>query len=413
MEWMQTRKINYSFTDYALHLDLLSKTKGIAAADKYFNDLEPAAQNMLTYGALLNCYCQQLMEDKALSLFKKMDQLDYTSTPLAFNNLMTLYKKMGKPEKVLSLVQEMKERRIPLDLFTYNIWMQSYADMNDIEGAERVLDEMADNNKLDGNWTTYNNLASIYIKVGQFEKAELALKWSEQNMRPRKREAFHFLISLYAGTSNVGEVYRVWNALKLTFPNTYNSSYLVMLQALRKLNDIHGLKKCYDEWVSCCSYYDLRLANVVIDGYLKNDMYQDAALVFDEATKRSKGPFFNAHEMFMVFFLKERRVDLAWRHVEAAVSGMRDNAWSPTPAVAHAFLEYFENERDVDGAEQFCKILQKLNSLNSDAFHLLLKTYVASGKTSAEILQRLEKNRITISSEFKKLLERICPVEQL
>lgn len=407
MEWMEKRKTDYSSTDHALRLDLISKTKGIPAAEEYFDILPPTAKDRFTYGALLNCYCKQLMEDKALALFKKMDELNFLSSHMAFGNLMSLYMRMNQPEKVPLLVQEMKQRSIPLSTFTYNIWMNSYASLNDIEGVERVMRE--DESKCD--WTKYSNLAVIYVKARLFEKAESALKKLEEVMKPPKREAYHYMINLYASTNNLDEVNRVWNSLKSTFPTTNNMSYLVMLQALRRLlrGGVDDLTKCYKEWESGCSSYDIRLANVAISVYLSQDMFKEASMVFDTAIKRCEGPFFVARESFMVYFLKTHQVNLALSHLEAAVSEVKDKEWRPTPATATAFLKYFEAEKDVDGAEKVCSILKTVDCLTSNIYHLLVMTYKAAGNFAPEMRQRLKEDRIEINSDLEKLLESVCP----
>ncbi|GFZ19301.1 hypothetical protein Acr_28g0000060 [Actinidia rufa] len=54
MEWMVMRDINFAYPDYAIHLDLISKVQGIAAAEYYFSTLPPSAKNCFTYGLLLN-----------------------------------------------------------------------------------------------------------------------------------------------------------------------------------------------------------------------------------------------------------------------------------------------------------------------------------------------------------------------
>lgn len=411
MEWMEMRKILYSSTDHAIRLDLISKNEGIAAAENYFNALPPPGRNRLTYGALLNCYSKKIMADKALALFEKMDELNLVDQDLPFNNLMSLYMRMNQPEKVHPLVQEMKQRNMPLGSFTYHVWMNSFGCLNDIEGVERVMEEMKKTDEIKCKWTTYSNLAAIYVKAGLFEKAELALKKLEEAMKvePHNRDPYHYLISLYAATSNLGEVNRVWNSLKSGFRTINNTSYLIMLQALHKLKDVDGLTKCFKEWESSYSSYDIRLANVAISACLNQDKYKEAALIFDNAMKRSKGPFFKARENFMLFFLKIHQADLAASYLEAAVSEVKDNEWRPTPAIASAFLKSFEEEKDVDGAEEFCKILRTFDCLNSNIYHLLLKTYIAAGKLAPEMRQRLKEDHIEISTDLENLLERVCP----
>ncbi|KAF8401319.1 hypothetical protein HHK36_012253 [Tetracentron sinense] len=409
MDWMEERGINLSYSDCAVRLDLLSKVEGIASAEKYFNGLSPPVKNQLTYGALLNCYCKEKMTEKAVALFEQMSELNYTSTSLAYNNLMALYMRLGKPEMVPPLVQEMKGKSISLDTFTYNVWMNSYSSLNDIEEVERVMEEI----KVEGgdkcNWTTYSNLAVIYVKAGLFEKAETALKELEKKIKPRDRTAFHFLISVYASTSNLEEVNRVWISLKLAFPTTNNLSYLVMLQALARLDDLNGIKKCFEEWESGCSHYDIRLANVLLSAYLRRDMIKEAQSVCEGAVKKGSKPNYRTQEMFMDFYLKTCQMEIAMRCMEAAVSEVKDNEWQPYQERVSAFLKYFEEEKDVNGAEEFCKMLKKINCLDSIAYHLLLNTYMAAGKTAPEMRQRMKEDEIEMSSELENLLQRVCP----
>lgn len=362
MEWIEFRGINFSITDFALYLDLVSLTKGVAAAESYFSGLPPRAKNKVTYGTLLNCYCRQSMEDKALAHFEKMDELGYVTGNLPFSNLMCLNMRLGKPEKVPPIIDNMKQRKIPMNGPIYHIWMNSYASLNDIEGAERVFEEMKRESEDNISWLTYSNLAAIYVKAKHFEKAESALKMLEKIARPKEREAYHFLLTLYAGTGNQGEVYRVWDCIK-SVPPVINVSYLTMLQSLRRLNDIEGITKCFKEWKSSCRSYDMRLMSTVISAYLSQGLCEEALSVFEEAIegRQGKGPFWKTHERFVLFYLEKRKEDLAVHHLEAALSEEKDDGgWSPSPEVISAFLKYYEEEK-IDGVEKLCQIFKNCN----------------------------------------------------
>ncbi|KAE9611864.1 hypothetical protein Lal_00048879 [Lupinus albus] len=360
MEWMEMRKVNFASDNYAIYLDLISKTKGLDAAENYFNSLPLEAKNKYTYGALLNCYCKNLVTDKALAHFEKMDELGFV-TNLAFNNLMSLYMRLGQPEKVPLLVDDLKQRKIPMAAFTYHIWMNSYADLNDLNGVERVYEEMKREDEKEISWHTYNNLSAIYVKTKDFEKAESFLKMVEQKVQPQQRYTYHFLLSQYAATSNLVEVHRIWNSLKSVFPVT-NMSYLAMLHSLRRLDDIEGITKCFKEWESNCVTYDIRLVNVVISVYLSHNLSDEAELVFKEAIRRRKnGPFFRIREMFMMYYLEKGQLDGALSHLEAVFSDVGIEKWRPSPEVASAFLKYYEEETDLDGVEELSKILKSHN----------------------------------------------------
>ncbi|XP_031405008.1 pentatricopeptide repeat-containing protein At1g02150-like [Punica granatum] len=177
-----------------------------------------------------------------------MGGLGFTCHPLPYGNIMSLYMRIRKPQKILSLVGEMKRKNISLDLLSYNMWMQSYACIDDVERTERVYHKMLGNYASLCDWTTYSTLASLYVKAGLTEKAESALKKLESVVEPKEREAYHHLITLYAGLNNLGEVQRVWASLKAAYLIN-NSSYVAMLSSLHRLKDFEGLRKVFEESV--------------------------------------------------------------------------------------------------------------------------------------------------------------------
>ncbi|KAK7392223.1 hypothetical protein VNO78_20653 [Psophocarpus tetragonolobus] len=385
IEWMQMRKVNFSWSNYALQLDLVSKTNGVDAAEIFFNDLPPPAKNKYTYGTLLNCYCKELMKDKALSHFDKLDELGY-ATCLSFSNMMSLFMRLGEPQKVPNLVADMKRRSIPLSAFTYHVWMNSCASLNDLDGVERVYEEMKTKDKDKICWGTYSNLAAIYVKVKDFEKAEMMLKKLEKLVKPKQRDAYHCLLGLYAGTGNLEEVHKVWNSLKSVSPVT-NVSYLFMLNTLRRLNDTEGLTKCFKEWEASCVSYDPRLVTVCVSAYLRQNMLEEAELVFEGASRKSKGPWFRIREMFVLYFLEKRQLDAAVKHLEVALSEVKGDEWRPSPELVGAFLKYYEGETDVDGVDELSKILKAKNFDNS-----WIQTCITASKSSPEIDERFKED---------------------
>ncbi|CAN6569898.1 unnamed protein product [Malus baccata var. baccata] len=402
MEWMDFRKMEYSKSDYAVRVDLTYKVKGIEAAEDYVSGLPESSKDLFTYSALMHCYCKELMEEKALALFATMDELGCASFTFIFNCLMFLHIRK----------QNLEKRNIPLDKRTYKTWMQSYAALEDFEAVGRVLDEIKTHDGKKGSWSAYSKLADIYVKADLFDKADEVLKTAEKLVKPLKRRGhYYFLISLYACTSNLSGVKRVWKTLRKSFPTKNNESYLVMLQALCKLNDIEGLKEMFEEWESICSKYDMSLANVAIRGYLSQGMHEEAELIFANACKKTKGKgsFLEAREMLMVHALNTRKVDLADSHLGAAVSESKDGEWHPSPDIRIGFLKYFEDEKDVDGVEKFWKILKRLGCLSCNEYCLLLKTYIAAGKSDPAMRQRLKEEHIEISPELEleNLLEKV------
>ncbi|KAG1368060.1 putative Pentatricopeptide repeat-containing protein, mitochondrial [Cocos nucifera] len=204
-ETMARRGMNLTVSDQAICLDLVAKARGVASAEEYFINLPEPAKNHLTYGALLNCYCKELMPDKAEAVMEKMKELKFASSPMAYNSLMTLYTKTNQPEKVPSIIQGMKTNDVLPDCYTYNVWMRALAAINDISGVERVIEEMKRDGRVTADWTTYSNLASIFVNAGMFQKAEEALKELEKINIDDDIGAYQFLITLHGRTGNLVE----------------------------------------------------------------------------------------------------------------------------------------------------------------------------------------------------------------
>lgn len=407
---MEKHDVQLTLPQFSLMVDLLAKVKGIAAAEAYFDTLLTPEKNRFSYGAMLNCYCKELMEDKALDLFKLMEELNFAASTLNYNNLMIMYLKIGKPEKVQQLSEEMKQRKIEMDSYTFNILIKSYGSKDDTEGVERVWQEMLDSTPSLCNWTSYSNLAVHYVQVGLYEKAESALKKLESLLTRPSRVGYHFLISLYAGTSNRGELQRVWESLKKAFSSTTNNSYCIMLQSLSRLGDIEGLTQCFREWESQCKTADYRLAKPVIDAYLKRGMIEEALNLYDECAAKNSQPLFGCIELLIIHFLKIGQVDKSLEFVKAAVSAsVEDKEWNPPVAVTAALCMHFEESKDVESAKALFQIMKEGDSSRRTAYLLLLKTYVAAGETAPEMRKMLEDDKIDLDAEFDQLLDKVSP----
>ncbi|XP_023745681.1 pentatricopeptide repeat-containing protein At1g60770 [Lactuca sativa] len=407
-ETMAERGMNKTITDQAVHLDLISKTRGITAAESYFINLPEQSKNHFTYGPLLNHYCKHQMTEKAESMFQKMKELNLTLTSLHYNSILTLYEKSQQPEKIPQIILEMKSTEVKPDVLTYNIWMRAVSAMNDISGVERVINEMSRDENVSPDWTTYSNLASIYIDSNLIKKAENALKELEKINSHKNLSAFQHLITLYGKTRNLLEVYRVWRSLKLAFPKTANISYLNMITVLVKLNDLPGAEKLFREWVSGCSNYDIRIVNVLIGGYLKENLFEKGEELKEVSRRRGGKPNSKTWELFLNYYLEKGEIGKAVECVENAIS--TGEKWGPAVTVVGKIMGHFEGIKDVDGAEGFVRVLEKVDGGGGGGVEVLeglIRCYAAAGRTSAVVRRRVKMENVELSDEGKSLLEKI------
>ncbi|KAK8913781.1 Pentatricopeptide repeat-containing protein [Platanthera zijinensis] len=407
---VKTAGMNLSHTNLAICLDLICKVRGIESAEQFFDTLPGPAKNERTFGSLLNCYCSEKLAEKANSLFEKMKDLDMASSTLALNNLMAMYQKLGQHEKVVSAFHNFKSSNVAPDNLSYCILMNSYASVGEIEAVEGVLKEMEDNDEVVVQWNAYSTLAAIYNYAAMHKKAESALKKLESLNDGSERELFHYLISLYAGAGNLEEVRRVWKLQKTTFTEQTNRSYLTMLHALNKFDDIEGMKRCFEEWESVVVAYDLKIPNLLIAAYLRNDMEGEAALVLEKAKAKNLSPDSRTCQLFMDYYLKNGKIHLAARYCEAASKLKEAGEWKLDGEKMDMFLKHFEEAGDVEGMEKLCMSLKKLGFLDSPskAYESLIRTYVTAGKRSSSLRQRIFDANVELDPKMYKLLGKVC-----
>ncbi|KAI3448487.1 hypothetical protein Pfo_005152 [Paulownia fortunei] len=374
-DWMESSKLEISNADQAIRIGLLCKTEGVASSEKYFNSLQVSEKTNKTYGALLGCYCKERVFDKALEIFEEMKLSNYTST-LNYNNVLALYYSMEQPEKVFSLVQEMEEKNIAPDHYTYNLMINGYAALKNLDAIEGVLEKMKSNN-VEYNLFTCGNLATIYFNSGLHEKANAFLGMMEKmKIRPDEDvfEACRIRIKLYSEMNDLSGVNRAWEALKSAYPTPNNTSYLFMLLALSKLGDQENLEKLFKEWEKGCSNYDFRLPNVLLEYYLSRNMIEEATSLYGSLTNRGTDPNLRTLNLFATLCIKNCQIDSALKYLEMGLdkAKRRNSKWFPTDETIKLFLNYFEENNDGDGAEKFSQSMKKTNRLDSNS--LLLNT---------------------------------------
>lgn len=184
-----------------------------------------------------------------------------------------------------------------------------------------------------------------------------------------------------------------------------------MIQVLANLKDLPGAEKCFREWETGCSTYDIRVANVLIGAYAKDGLLEKAEELKERARRRGAKPNAKTWEIFLDYYLKRGEIKSAVDCVDNAISSGRGDGgkWVPSPDVVRNLMRHFEETKDVDGAEGFVEILKKaVDEVGLEIFESLVRTYAAAGKTSPIMRRRLKMENVELSEDSKKLLDVVC-----
>lgn len=407
-EWMTNRGVCVlSPGGHAVQLDLIGKVHGLASAERYFNSMEEEKRSEKIYGALLNCYVRECLAEKSLLHMQKMKELGYASSPLPYNNIMSLYTNLGHHEQVPHVLTEMKENGVLPNNFSYRICINSYCTRSDLEEMEKLLKEMTQQPYIIMDWNTYTITANFYIKAGLNQKAIASLQKSEALLIEKPNgEGFNHLVSLYGNLGNKSEVLRIKEVQRLACKRLINRDYWTILEALVKLGDLEEAESLLGEWESSGNSYDFRVPNVLLIGYCHQGSVEKAEMMLEEIAKKGRKPIPNSFGILASFYVDKGELRKAVDHMKNALSVFPGNeGWSPNPKVVTSVMDWLGDEGDTAEVEAFVGSLSTVIPMNREMYQALIKANIRGGKEVDGILKSMEADKVEVNEETKNILE--------
>ncbi|KAL6978517.1 hypothetical protein U1Q18_020185 [Sarracenia purpurea var. burkii] len=397
-EWMNIEDdIKLQSGDYAVHLDLIAKVRGLGSAEKFFEDLPDRLKCQPTCTALLHTYVQYKESSKAKALMEKMSECGFLKYPLPYNHVLSLYISTGQLDEVPVLIQELKKNTSP-DVFTYNLWLTA---CDDVETAEKIFLELK-KAKIDPDWVTYSTLTSLYIKKSLLEKAEFTLKEMEKRVSRKVRVAYSSLITLHTNMGKKDEVNRIWKKMKSSFNKMNDAEYTCMISSLLKLEEFEEAETLYTEWESISPTGDSRVPNLLLAAYINKHQMETAEKFFNQMVQRGIKPSYTTWELCTWGYLNQKRLDKVLECFKKAVGSVKK--WDPDERIIREVFKSLEEQGNVEGAEQLLISLRNAGHVNTEVYNLLLRTYVKAGKMPLIVAERMKKDKIQMDDETHKLI---------
>lgn len=390
--------------DYAIHLDLIGVVRGCEAAECYFSNLHDQHKNEKTYGAMLNCYVREVLLTKALLHLQRMKDMGYGSSAITYNNVMVLYKKAGQLEKIPEILSEMKKNGVAPDNFSYRICISSYGEMSDLDGMEKLLDEMESLSYVSIDWSTYSMAAFQFIKANEKEKAHSYMKKMEEKL-DKDAVGYNHLISLYAHLGHKDEMMRLWALQKFVCKKQINRDYITMLGSLVKLGELVEAKAVLDDWASSCHTYDFRVPNVLLIGYCQKGLPDKSEAMLREIIGRGEIPTPNSWSIVAMGYLDSNNPEKALECMKRALAAKeRNDKWMPKPDQVSRLIEWLGDKGEFQEVEAFVWQLKTVMPVNREMYHALIKASVRVGKDAGWVLDQMRSDDIAVDDETHKLL---------
>lgn len=163
MTWMEAQdRFQISAADNAVTLELIIKTQTTSEAEEYFANIPKPSLQKAAYLPLLHAYVKERSTDKAEALMLKMSTMGFTVSPHPYNEMMKLYMATSQFDKVLSVITQMEENKIPKNVLSYNLWMSACFEVSGVPLVETVYKEMVRDKCIEVEWSSLSTLAGTF-----------------------------------------------------------------------------------------------------------------------------------------------------------------------------------------------------------------------------------------------------------
>ncbi|EFJ32841.1 hypothetical protein SELMODRAFT_406783 [Selaginella moellendorffii] len=374
---------------------ITARSKGIAAAEKLFEELSAEEKTRPVYNALLTRYVFLHNVKKAEGLFEEMDKAGFLSqSPFALNLMMKLYKHKGDNAKFQEMLEKAKDVAVEPNIFTYNVMLDLKAKAGDVEGMEKIFEEMKLNPNAKPDGTSYFTLCKGYLKAGLTDKAEVSLLRMEVGPFRRTKATFEYMMLAYGQLGLISDVERMWQKCKMVPGDGFNS-FLAFQRAMALAGEVQRVDSMFkhmDKWKRSKTV-DLKRHNNLLLAYYKKGMKCE----IKELEKKM-------NEMDLRVTLVDWEKEPI-KMSKAAKAVVRKDKEKET--AARKGLEEAVEKADVKAAESAFEKCKAGNMAKVGVWNKLLKAYVNAQVPAYGFLQRMKAEGVEANEETHSLLKKL------
>ncbi|PKA56131.1 Pentatricopeptide repeat-containing protein [Apostasia shenzhenica] len=390
--------------DHATVLDLIVKVDGLAKAELYFDQISTNASKKSACLPLLHAYVKARELEKAEKLLAMLGNLGLIANPHPFNEIMKLYMAISQFEKTIYVIQFMKRKKIPLNVLSYNLWMNACGKLADVASLEMVYKEMRADKNVEVGWSTYCTLAHIYTRLGLFNKAFTSLRIAEGKLSLRKRLGYSFIITLYAALGDKDGVLRLWESSKRVAGKIPCACYMSVISCLIKLEEILEAERVFRDWEFQCRNYDIRVPNILLGVYVRNGWIEQAESLFCHTLAKGATPNYKTWEILMEGWVKNKQMGMAVEAMKKGFSLLENCIWRPPSEIVLAIAEYYELHLDVEESRRYVAVLRRFGLMNLHLYKSFVRLHRKAMCETPSILRMMAEDGIEPDEELRLLL---------
>ena len=237
-------KLGFSF--YLALIETLYKAGRGMEGDRYLNQMvkDRLVSDVFSYNMLIDCFCKANVMNKAVMVFKVMQDRGVSPNLVTFNTLISGHCKDGEVHKARELLQMLLELGLKPDIFTFSSIIDCLCRAQQFDDALGCFSEMVEWG-ISPNAVTYNILIRSLCLIGDVGRSMKLLKDMRKDGISPDIFSFNALIQSFCRMGKVEKAEKMFVSMSTLglIPNNY--TYGALVKALFELGRCDEAKKMF------------------------------------------------------------------------------------------------------------------------------------------------------------------------
>ncbi|KAL4558237.1 hypothetical protein LXL04_036435 [Taraxacum kok-saghyz] len=408
MEWViRERPYMPKQLDYSFLLEFTAKLHGIPQGEKLFSHIPSEFQDELLYNNLVIACLDKGMIRLSLAYMKKMRELGHSISYMVFNRLIILHSSPSRRKSIPKILTQMKADKVPRHVSTYNILLKMEANQHNIQGLNKVFDDMKRAN-VEPNEITYCIIATAHAVARLYTACETYIEAIEKSMTGKNWSTLDILVILYGYLKKPKDLARTWSVIQEQ-PRVKLKSYVLVIEAFGKIGDVNRAEELWSEMKSNHEMKSTEVFNCLISVYCRHGYVSKATELYREMEKHGSKANSITFRHLAVGCLKAGLKKEALKTLElgkdliTSSSVKRSTPWLET---GFEMVELFAEIGDVENAEKvFDELTKGKYAKYTFVYNALIKCYVKGKIYDSNLLKRMILGGSRPDSETYSLLK--------
>ncbi|KAI3507747.1 hypothetical protein L1887_22740 [Cichorium endivia] len=408
MEWViRERPYMPKQLDYSYLLEFTAKLHGISQGEKLFSHIPSEFQDELLYNNLVIACLDKGMIRLSLEYMKKMRELGHSISYMVFNRLIILHSSPSRRKSIPKILTQMKADKVPRHVSTYNILLKMEANQHNIDGLNKVFNDMNRAN-VEPNEITYCIIATAHAVARLYTACETYIEAIEKSMTGKNWSTLDILVILYGYLKKPKDLERTWRIIKEQ-PRVKSKSYVLAIEAFGKIGDVNRAEELWSEMNSNYEMKSTEQFNSLISVYCRHGYISKATGLYREMETHGCKANSITYRHLAVGCLKAGLKTEALKTLELSMGVMtstsvkRSTPWLET---TYEMVEVFAEIGDVENAEKvFDELSKGRYARYTFVYNALIKCYVKAKICDSNLLKRMILGGSRPDSETYSLLK--------